>query len=65
MERLDDDAECADNVCEECGREMEYDSDLISYEDVMVCEHCFDKLRRLDEVGYQELEMEDFNEYEA
>jgi hypothetical protein len=47
-------------LCDNCDVAIENESDMLDYEDMSVCEYCFDELRRLDERAYQELT----NDYE-
>lgn len=47
-------------LCNNCEVAIETESDILDYEDMSVCEYCFDELRRLDERTYQELS----NDYE-
>ena len=50
--------------CEKCERDVNSENDLLDYEDMRVCEYCFDELRRLDEQVYQGMSTEGFDDYE-
>ena len=51
-------------ICENCNVEVEHERDWLDYEDMLVCDYCLDKLRRLDEQVYQDLSSEGFNDYD-
>ena len=51
-------------LCERCGAVVLNENELLSYEDLMVCEYCLDELRLRDEREYQELELDELVEYQ-
>ena len=49
-------------ACQKCNMDVNNSDDLFDYEDISVCDYCFDELRRLDERVYQI--NDDFMDYE-
>ena len=53
-----------DLVCENCGINVNTELELMDYEEMLVCENCFDKLRRQDEQEYYDSSANENEEYE-
>ena len=51
-------------ICENCEVEVKHERDLMDYEDMLVCEYCFDKLRRQDEQDYYDISAEEYEVYD-
>lgn len=50
-------------VCGECEFEVVTEDDLLPYEEMHVCTHCYDKLRLADEQEVQDWETEGYDYY--